>query len=179
MKDGDIEKFSYIVEHYQRQIYIYCSRILNSEQDAEDAIQEIFFKVYKSIQSYTPKISFNSWIYKISYNHCINIIRKRNLNKKMDFILKLREKENDNFYVNFKSGVFSHHLENIFFKVLRDEERNLIILSVFHEKNYQEIAEITGKSPEAIRKKISRIKEKIKMEFSKKRKEDKQCAYSI
>lgn len=56
LKAGDIEKFSYIVHQYERQIFIYCSRILNSEQDAEDAIQEIFFKAYKSIDSYKPNI---------------------------------------------------------------------------------------------------------------------------
>ncbi|MCM3127812.1 sigma-70 family RNA polymerase sigma factor [Paenibacillus sp. MER 78] len=151
--------------------------MLNSEQDAEDAIQEIFLKTYKAIPSYTPKISFNSWIYKIAYNHCMNILRKRKLNSKLDSILKL---DSSNKYLeNFDTGVFSPHLEEIFFKVLRDEERNLMILHVFHEKNYQEIAEIIGKSPEAIRKKISRIKEKIKIEYTKSRKEDEQCVFTM
>ena len=160
VKAGDIEKFSYIVHQYERQIFIYCSRILNSEQDAEDAIQEIFFKAYKSIDSYKPKYSFNSWLYKIAYNHCINVLRKRKVYEKAKSLLFMEERSKTNTEVHERS-IFSPAFEKVFLS-LSHAERSLLILHVFHEKTYQEISEITGTSSEAVRKKISRTKMKVK-----------------
>lgn len=160
IKAGDIEKFSYIVNQYERPFFIYCSRILNSEQDAEDAIQEIFFKAYKSIHSYKPQYSFNSWLYKIAYNHCINILRKRKVYEKAKSLLFLEERSKSSTEVHERS-IFSPAFEKVFLS-LSHEERSLLILHVFHEKTYQEISEITGTSSEAVRKRISRTKMKVK-----------------
>ncbi|WP_454192370.1 RNA polymerase sigma factor [Paenibacillus sp. Marseille-Q7038] len=161
IKAGDIEKFSYIVNQYERQIFIYCSRILNSEQDAEDAIQEIFFKAYKSIHSYKPQYSFNSWLYKIAYNHCINTLRKRKVYEKAKSLLFLEERSKTNTEVQERS-IFSPAFEKALLS-LSHQERSLLILHVFHEKNYQEISDITGTtSSEAVRKRISRTKMKVK-----------------
>ncbi|MFF2907796.1 RNA polymerase sigma factor [Paenibacillus sp. NPDC057934] len=160
MQAGTTGAFIPIVEAYQRQLFIYCCRLLCDEQDAEDAAQDIFLKAYKSIHGYAPTVSFSAWLYKIAYHHCLNLIRKRQLYDKLsriwrgNFVAESAEQE-------YLRGVFNGPLSKALSQ-LSGEERSLLILYVFHDKSYTEIGEIAGKSPEAVRKKITRVRKKVK-----------------
>lgn len=160
VQTGQAEAFIPIVKQYQQQLYIYCCRLLGSEQDAEDAVQEIFLKAYKSISSYKPSVSFNAWLYKIAYYHCLNLINRRQLHEKLGRLLK-GQIFAESAEQEFLRGTFSEPLSRVL-AGLPVEERNLLILYVFHDKTYNDIGEITGKSPEAIRKKMTRIRQKVK-----------------
>ncbi|MGM1047244.1 MAG: RNA polymerase sigma factor [Bacillota bacterium] len=165
LQAGQEEAFIPIVREYQQQLYIYCCRLLGSEQDAEDAVQEIFLKAYKSISSYKPSVSFNAWLYKIAYHHCLNLIHRRQLYEKIGRLLKgqiFAESAEQEFF----RGTFSEPLSRALVS-LPIEERSLLILYVFHDKSYSEIGEITDKSPDAIRKKLNRIKKKVKDKMNK------------
>jgi len=134
--------------------------MLGREQDAEDAVQEIFLKAYKSILSFKPSVSFNAWLYKIAYHHCLNLIHRRQKNEKVGRWLK-GQIFAESAEQEFLRGTFSEPLSRAL-TGLPVEERSLLILYVFHDKTYTDIGEITGKSPEAIRKKLTRIRQKVK-----------------
>ena len=77
VKSGDKEAFSLLVDRYSDMVYTICLRMLTVEADAADAAQEVFVKVYRSMESFREKSKFSTWIYRISYNHCISEIRKK------------------------------------------------------------------------------------------------------
>jgi len=160
VQGGAIDEYAYIVEEYQQQIYIFCCRLLSNEQEAEDAVQEILFKGYSGLHNYTHIVSFNAWLYKIAYNHCISLLRKRKLQSKMLWWAK-----DDMVTESTEDSVVKHVFSEPITRVLTGlspYERSLLILHVFQEKTFNEIGEIVGKSPEAVRKKISRIKDRLK-----------------
>lgn len=165
MKDGEPEAFIPIVGEFQRQMYIYCCRLLGDEQDAEDAVQDIFLRGYQSIFSYTPTVSFSAWLYKIAYHHCLNVIRRRLLSDKLGRLWRgqIFAESAEQEYLRH---VFSEPLSRAMAR-LPVEERSLLVLYVFHEKSYSEIGEIIGKSPEAVRKKLTRIRTKVKETINK------------
>jgi len=49
------------------------------KENAEDLFQEIMLKVFQNLSTYNPMYSFNTWIYTIARNHCVNYITKRKL----------------------------------------------------------------------------------------------------
>ncbi|WP_353049494.1 RNA polymerase sigma factor [Paenibacillus sp. ISL-20] len=149
-----------MVREYQRQLYIYCCRLLGSEQGAEDAVQEIFLKAYKSITKYKPSVSFNAWLYKIAYHHCLNVIHRRQLSQKLGRLWKgqIFAESAEQEYLR---GTFSEPLLRALVN-LTVQDRSLLILYAFHDKTYAEIGEITGKSSEAVRKKLTRIRKRLK-----------------
>ncbi|WP_269433897.1 RNA polymerase sigma factor [Paenibacillus sp. JCM 10914] len=153
-----------MVQAYQRQLYIYTCRMLGSEQDAEDAVQDIFLKAFKSLHGYKPTVSFNAWIYRIAYHHCLNILHKRQSYGRVARLLK-RDAQVGSAEEEFLNGVFSESL-SLALDSLHGKERGMLILHAFHEKSYAEIGEITGKSPESVRKKLTRIKQKLKNKMS-------------
>ncbi|ANA82436.1 RNA polymerase, sigma-24 subunit, ECF subfamily protein [Paenibacillus vortex V453] len=160
VQDGDAEAFIPIAREYQRQLYIYCCRLLGSEQDAEDAVQEIFLKAYQSISGYKATVSFNAWLYKIAYHHCLNLLHRRQLSEKLGRLLK-GQIFAESAEQEFLRGAFSEPLSRALVS-LPAEERSLLVLYVFHDKTYAELSEIIGKTPEAVRKKLTRIRRKVK-----------------
>jgi RNA polymerase sigma-70 factor (ECF subfamily) len=49
------------------------------KDNAEDLFQDVMLKVYRNLDRYNPLYSFNSWIYSIARNHCLNFINKKRL----------------------------------------------------------------------------------------------------
>jgi RNA polymerase sigma-70 factor (ECF subfamily) len=77
---GDQEAFSDLFHKYKNLVYKTAYLMLDSAGDAEDALQEVFIQVHRSLSTYQPsKGAFTTWLYRITVNHCLNRRRKRRL----------------------------------------------------------------------------------------------------
>ena len=72
---GNQDAFTQLVESYQRPVYNLCYRMLGDPNDAEDAAQETFLRVYKNIKRYDHKRSFSTWLLSIAAHLCIDQIQ--------------------------------------------------------------------------------------------------------
>ncbi|WP_379163479.1 RNA polymerase sigma factor [Paenibacillus sp. sgz5001063] len=157
---GNSEQYALIVRAFQQPIYGYCCRLLGNRQDAEDAVQEILVKAYQAIHQYKPTVQFSAWLYRIAYNHCLNLLRRRRLHRQVmqifrpETVVGSPEQElDDRLYKPSLAAALAK---------LSLEERNLLILRVFEEKSYAEMSEILKISPNALNKRMNRIKKKVK-----------------
>ncbi|MCX7774398.1 MAG: sigma-70 family RNA polymerase sigma factor [Clostridia bacterium] len=75
--EGKTEAFEELVERYQRLVYSIALSYMKDPQLAEDAAQEAFIKAYTHIRSYNPEFKFSTWITRITYNTCIDSLRKK------------------------------------------------------------------------------------------------------
>lgn len=75
--NGDQQAFSELVSRYKRLIYKVVYNIVNNENEVNDIAQEVFLKIYKSLDSYNPEYKFSTWAVKITTNYCIDVVRKR------------------------------------------------------------------------------------------------------
>ncbi len=162
IKKGDHEAFSWIVDKYKDLVYTLCIRMLSSEEDAEEAAQDVFVKVYKSINSFQGKSKFSTWLYRITYNQCISIIRKKV--KLIDLVDELPESKVDESSIDA-------------FEKLRQEERAMylkqglealpetdaFILTLFYyeELSLEEICEVTGQTNNNVRIRLHRARKKM------------------
>ena len=76
-KQGDQRAMSKLVSQYQRPVYNAAYRILGDMDDAADATQIVFLKVFMHIADYDPKFIFFSWVYRIAINESLNQVKKR------------------------------------------------------------------------------------------------------
>ena len=76
-KKGSREAFNILVSNYQQQVINIAYGMLSNQEDAYDAAQEVFVRVYKSIESFKEQSSFTTWLYRITKNVCSDILRKR------------------------------------------------------------------------------------------------------
>lgn len=77
--EGDRTAFGELVHRYEGMVYSAARRMLRTREDAEDAAQEVFLNVFRSIPYFREECTVKTWIYRIAVNECIarNKRRKR------------------------------------------------------------------------------------------------------
>src|SRR5579864_3960950 len=80
-QNGNGEAFARLVELHQKRVFRVAYSILRSWEDAEDAVQDIFIKVYEHLRGFQGKSSFATWITRIAVNESLMQVRSRKRSK--------------------------------------------------------------------------------------------------
>ncbi len=78
---GDQEAFEQLVRSYDQGVLRLANRLLRSTEDAYDIYQEAFLRVYKNLGNFRFDCSFQTWLYRIVTNLCLDALRKRKVRK--------------------------------------------------------------------------------------------------
>lgn len=77
---GDEAAFAVLFDQYKNLVYKTAYLMLGSTEDAEDALQEVFLQVHRSLARFDPtKGNFTTWLHRLTVNHCLNRRRKSRL----------------------------------------------------------------------------------------------------
>ncbi len=76
---GDRAAFRELVETHKKKVYFLALDMVGNPVDAEDVSQEVFLKVFRSFDTFNRDAKLGSWLYRITYNACIDHLRKRAL----------------------------------------------------------------------------------------------------
>ena len=74
---GEKDAFRELVSRYTDPLYSLCYRYLGSGEDAEEAVQDVFRKAYRALESFDPQKRFFTWLYTIAINHVRSIGRSK------------------------------------------------------------------------------------------------------
>ena len=77
----NIGYFDELYKRYSNKIYYKCYSLLGDYVSAEDATQDIFLKLILNLSKFSQKSKFSTWIYSITYNYCVDEIRRLKKNK--------------------------------------------------------------------------------------------------
>lgn len=75
-RKGDHEAFRVLVERYQSRVLRLAVRILRDEEQARDAVQEVFIKVYGALGKFEGRSGFYTWLYRLAFNQCLDMRRR-------------------------------------------------------------------------------------------------------
>ena len=78
-RNGSRSSFHELYGLYKDRMYSLCVRMLGNTEDAEDALQETFVRVFRNLGGFRGESSFHTWLYRIAANTCIELLRKRKL----------------------------------------------------------------------------------------------------
>jgi RNA polymerase sigma-70 factor (ECF subfamily) len=134
---GDIQSFSVLVERYQRVLYNLALRMLGNTEDARDATQTAFLKVWENLSRFNPRFRFFSWIYRITANECLNQIERRRRIEPLDPDGSLASREDT--AAGLRAREASEQVQGALLH-LTPEHREVVILRHFMEMSYGEIA---------------------------------------
>ncbi|HEU0019400.1 MAG TPA: sigma-70 family RNA polymerase sigma factor [Thermoleophilaceae bacterium] len=73
---GNQSAFEMLVQRYQSRLLAFCRHMLNSKEDAEDVLQEVFAASYNALLADNRPINTRPWLYRIARNRCLNHLRK-------------------------------------------------------------------------------------------------------
>ena len=77
IQNGDADAFAVLMEEYQKKVYLLALRTVGNQQDAEDMTQEAFLRAYRSIHSFRGDSKLSVWLYRLTTNLCIDLLRSR------------------------------------------------------------------------------------------------------
>jgi len=76
VRGGDQRAFRLLVERYQRKLYAFVLGMVRDKQDSMEISQEAFAKVYKHLDYFKGEASFQTWLFRIARNLCIDLMRR-------------------------------------------------------------------------------------------------------
>ena len=76
VQSGDVDAFEHLVRRYQHRVYNHVSRMVGAGEDAADLTQDIFIKVYRSLNRFRGQASFQTWLYRVTANLCVDRHRR-------------------------------------------------------------------------------------------------------
>ncbi len=76
-QEKDLSAYKMIYDRYEQPLLHTALRILGQQQDAEDAVQTTFLKLYRGIHNYRLDSQFSTYLFRIMINHCYDVLRKK------------------------------------------------------------------------------------------------------
>jgi len=167
-----VESFSDIYKTHYRRVFSVCRYLLNSLDAAEDATHEVFMRAQRKLATYDPSLPFSSWLLGIATNHCIDVLRRRNTEK------RIFEPGSD--VAEARSGRLTplgeliasergHEVRNALSQ-LSDKYRVPLVLAYYNEMSYDEIAAVLGLGRNAVATLIFRGKQQLREKLGQLRK---------
>jgi RNA polymerase sigma-70 factor, ECF subfamily len=148
---GDENAFSQLYERYRRPIYSAAYRIIRNSEDAQDATQEIAFKLYRSLHQWdVQKSKLSTWIYRMAANHSIDCYRIRcrrvetPLPEGSSEVLSHSDSSSCSGESPFNAAQNREELDAVLrcVRTLPDLQRKIFIHRFFYERKLDEIARI-------------------------------------
>lgn len=135
-------EFELLVKANMKRAYFTALGILGSHDEAMEISQEAFIRAYRHFDKFDRDKNFFTWYYKILKNLCLNLIRNEKRRKKENFLeYENSELLSENTITEFEKNEALQKVQEAMLK-LNFEDREIIVLKVFEDLSYKEIAEL-------------------------------------
>ncbi|MGE5329422.1 MAG: RNA polymerase sigma factor [Deltaproteobacteria bacterium] len=170
-KDGDLQAFEELISKYETKVFNITFRILGDYTQAEDVSQDIMVKVFRTIKGFKEQSSFYTWLYRITVNECMDMVkkRKRTLTYSIDSPLDTEDGEIKTEIQDSSESVEGTVERNELRRYLADamnslspEHKTVIVLRDVQGFSYEEIAEIIKCPPGTVKSRINRARLELK-----------------
>ncbi len=145
IKYGNKKKFEELYDKYNKIVYGIAFSILKNKEDSEDVVQIVFLKLYDIDNSKLPKEKAGTWLYTVTKNEALAILRKKYDTVSLDNIYNCENENNEiNEFINKDSY-------NKLINKLDKREQEIVSLKILSDLTFQEISEILGESSNTIK----------------------------
>ena len=167
LKTQKDQYFSEIYRRYSGKIFGKCLSFFKEEAEATDAVHDIFIKILINLSKFGEKSKFSTWIYSITYNYCIDSLRK---SKKMNIQyiddigeeVVFEDENEDNWMTDIEMSQIEKVMDN-----LHPQDKAVLLIKYMYDMSIKEICGIMEKTESAIKMKLKRAKQRFRESFVK------------
>lgn len=173
-REGDHEAFRLLVERHQGRVYGLALRILRNSEAARDASQDAFLKAYRNIHRFEGRSAFGTWMYRLTYNHCLDLKRRERGRIQVDLddgpwveqaALESAEERGMSMPVSPEEAITRAELRGQIAEAidqLPEESRQTLLLREVDGLAYAEIAEVMGIPKGTVMSRLHHARKKVK-----------------
>jgi len=174
VRDGNAAAFEALVEKYQARLVGILGHMISNRDHAEDLAQEVFMRVYRARESYTPGAKFSTWLFTIAHNVASNALRKKSRRKEVNLTsspsgtMPVRPLDR---MAKEKSGLMPTRqvdrkeitvIVQQAIEQLNERQKMALLLSKFEGMSYLEISAAMGLTTQAVKSLLSRARNKLR-----------------
>lgn len=173
-KDAELDKrilFQEKMDSVKAELYSFAYRLMGNKEDAEDLLQESYFKAYKYFHQLRNPDKFKEWVFQITANQFRNVIKKKKRERTyfVDDVEIINEKPQektmnpDNIFEGVDlSDKVRHAIDN-----LHPKMKTALVLFELQEFNIDEVANILSISPGTVKSRLHYARKRLKTELLK------------
>lgn len=156
-----------LLRRHERPVYSLLYRMLGSHEDSEEALADVFVKVWKSAAGFRGSSKFTTWLYKIAGNTARDVLRSRKARPEVaieDDILTETDLIDNNVADPETSVIVGDEVARIEAAMQRLSEEDRLLVDLYHmqECSIEEIAGITGIKHSSLKVKLFRARQKLR-----------------
>jgi RNA polymerase sigma-70 factor (ECF subfamily) len=157
---GSSKYFEVLYKRYYPKVLDKCFSIIKNRSIAEELAEDIFSKIYEKLPSFKQKSSFSSWLYTITYNHCIDYLRQK---KKLHYPNWNLENEIPEIIDETEESVENINYENllIILELIHPEEKALLLMKYQDNLSMKQISSALRISEDAAKMRLKRARTRV------------------
>jgi RNA polymerase sigma-70 factor (ECF subfamily) len=156
---GDMAAFEELVRRHQRGLFSYLYRMCRNTSDAEEMAQAAMIKAWEKLAGFRGASSFKTWLFRIGTNLCFNLRTRRKPTEELCETMAAPDSERPE--AAFRQKVCEERVRAAL-ECLPEDQRAALVLSVYQDMSYKEIAETLGKTVRAVDSLLFRAKANVR-----------------
>lgn len=160
---GDSNAFAVLVDRYKDLVFTLALRMLKNREEAEEVSQDTFIKVFQSLVKFKGESKFSTWIYRITYNGCLDRLKKYKQQYNVVPIDEYTERQIVDLSTIMDSLEEEEQRQTIkeCLHLLSSEDSFLLTLYYYEEQSLDEISKIMGLTTNNVKVKLFRSRKKL------------------
>jgi RNA polymerase sigma factor (sigma-70 family) len=159
-KENASNNFEILYNRYYSKVLDKCFSIVKNRQIAEELAEDIFSKVFEKLATFKQQSSFSSWLYSVTYNHCIDYLREKN---KLHYPDWNRENEIPEIIDEIDEVLEVIDYDKVLdvMELIHPEEKALLFMKYMDDLTIKQIAEALRISDDAAKMRLKRARARV------------------
>lgn len=160
---GNSNAFAVLVDRHKSFVFTLSIKMLQNREEAEEVAQDVFIKVYRSLQKFKTESKFSTWLYRITYNTCLDRMRSKKRNTQV-FSFDNFEEDEVVSLISVLDTIEERERKQMIQKcldLLPAEDSFLLTLYYFQENSLKEISRIMGFNENNLKIKLFRSRRRL------------------
>lgn len=161
--EGNSNAFAVLVNQYKDLAFTLAYKMLKNREEAEEVSQDTFIKIYKSLNKFKGESKFSTWVYKITYNTCLDRLKKDKKENSVVYIEDFSDhqvKTIENILDTFDENERNLKIQDCL-QLLPSEDAFLLTLYYFDDQSIDEIAKVINCNSNNVKIKLFRSRKKL------------------
>ena len=154
--------FNQIVKDYSERVYWHVRRIVNSHEEADDLVQDIFLKIWTAMPAFRGEAQVYTWVWRIATNEALNWLRREKVRAALRFSSIDSEMERRIDSDPFFDGDAAERALSKAVARLPEKQRQVFVLRYYDEMPYEEMSQVLDTSVGALKASYHIAQEKVR-----------------